>query len=133
MVDGFLLSGISLIGRAGISLFYTKYKFLKTWWKGALIVFFVWIILFAIQSALNKKGIKKRVLLINAVCLLLAIIGLYFSYADFRNALSHRWLGERFHLGVYLFWLGWIGISVYQLIKKRDNIDIYTGKEGFLP
>ena len=133
IVDGFLLSGISLIGRAGISLFYTKYTFLKTWWKGALIVFIVWIILFVIQSALNKKLIKKRVILINAACLLLAFSGLYFSYADFRNTLSHRWLGERFHLGVYLFWLGWIGISIYQLLNKKTIIDNYNGKEDLLP
>ncbi|CAA9510987.1 MAG: hypothetical protein AVDCRST_MAG96-2457, partial [uncultured Segetibacter sp.] len=34
VITGYLLSAISLVGRAGISLFYTQYQFLKTWWQG---------------------------------------------------------------------------------------------------
>jgi hypothetical protein len=120
LIDGYLLSAISLVGRTGINLFYTQYKFLKTWWKGALLVFIVWAILFTVQSYFGKRASKATSNIINCAALIIAIIGLYLSYADFRNSLSHRWLGERFHLGVYLFWLGWIAISIFMLLKKRE-------------
>ena len=51
--------------------------------------------------------------------MLIAVAGLYFSYHDFRNTLSHKLLGEGFHLGVYLFWLGWIGISIGLLFTAK--------------
>ncbi len=105
LITGYLLSAISFVGRAGISLFYTQYQFLKTWWKGALLVFIVWMTLCFIQSYLYKRASKKTSNIIQTVILMIAISGMYFSYSDFRNTLSHRWLGERFHLGVHLFWL----------------------------
>lgn len=123
LLDGYLLSAISFFGKAGISLFYTQYNFLKIWWKGALLVFIIWIFLFVVQNALSKKLSKATSNNLFAVSSLLAIIGMYFSYADFRNSLSHRWLGERFHLGVYLFWLGWIAISVYLLLEKNRALE----------
>jgi hypothetical protein len=61
-------------------------------------------------------------IIIQVVALLIAIAGLLFSYADFRHTLSHRWLGERFHLGVYLFWLVWMAICVFILLKKRVGL-----------
>jgi hypothetical protein len=33
-------------------------------------------------------------------------------------------LGERFHLGGYLFWIGWILISAYYLSKKREVANV---------
>ena len=123
---GYLLSAISFVGRAGISLFYQQYQFLKIWWKGALLVFTVWFFLFILQIFLYRKTSKPTFTIVSAVLLLSAIAGLFFSYADFRHSLSHRWLGERFHLGVYLFWLGWIAISVFILSagNNEKNINI---------
>lgn len=119
LIDGYLLSAISLVGKTGINLFYTQYKFLETWWKGALLVFIVWLILLAIQSYVHKTATRKSSSIVHAALLIIAIAGLYLSYSDFQNTLSHRWLGERFHLGVYLFWLGWIAISVFMLLHKK--------------
>lgn len=119
IITGYVLSAISLVGRAGISLFHTQYQFLKTWWKGALLVFIVWLILFTVQSILYRKVRKKASNIIQAVSLFAAVAGLYFSYSDFRNTLSHRWLGERFHLGVYMFWLGWIAITIFSALQKK--------------
>jgi len=119
LITGYLLSAISFIGRAGISLFYTRYQFLKTWWKGALLVFIVWMSLFFVQTVFYKRGSVKTSKIIQIVLLAIAIAGIFFSYSDFRNTLSHRWLGERFHLGVYLFWLGWIAITIFLALQKK--------------
>lgn len=129
IIAGYLLSAISLIGRAGISLFHTQYQFLKTWWKGALLVFIVWLALFIIQSVLYKRVSRKTSNIIQTVLLMMAIAGIFFSYTDFRNTLSHRWLGERFHLGVYLFWLGWIAITIFLALQRKPLANI-TGIQG---
>lgn len=121
LLTGYLLSSISFVGRAGINLAYTQYGFLKSWWKGALLVFIVWMILFLIQWLLLNRARKATANIVQVAALLVAVAGLFFCYSDFRNTISHRWLGERFHLGVYLFWLGWIVISVFILLSKRTE------------
>ena len=124
LIAGYLLSAISLVGRAGISLFYTQYEFLKSWWKGTLLVFIVWIALFIIQKLLFQKVSKKNSNIISAASLIIAVGGMYFSYSDFRHTLSHRWLGERFHLGVYLFWLGWIAITIFVATQRKPLTEV---------
>lgn len=119
LLAGYFLSAISLFGKAGISLFYTQYRFLRIWWKGALLVFSIWIILYLMQAIIYRSVSRATSNIMFTVVLSAAIAGIYFSYTDFRHSLSHRWLGERFHLGVYLFWLGWIAIAVFLLPKKR--------------
>ncbi len=128
LLTGYLLSAISFTGKAGISLFYTEYQFLKTWWKGALLVFVVWIVLFTILHTISKIVSKAASGIIFTVSLLTALTGLLFSYADFRNSLSHRWLGERFHLGIYLFWLGWMAIVLFLLLKKKTPFQDFAPK-----
>lgn len=121
-LTGYLLSKASLVGRVGISLFYKEYKILKVWWQSGLFVFAVWMILFFLQDWLKRKVSPNRSKLIQVGALLLALAGLFLTYQDFRNNLSHRLLGERFHLGGYLFWIGWIIISVFHLIRDtRSN------------
>ena len=122
IVAGYLLSAISWVGRIGIGLFYHEYKFLKVWWKGALIVFVVWMIVWLVQSVLRKKLTASGRNLMHGIFLMLAIAGMYFSFSDFRHTISHRWLGERFHLGVYLFWIVWIGITIYTWLPMAGNI-----------
>ena len=53
--------------------------------------------------------------------LLVCLAGLYFTFRDFRTTLSHRWLGERFHLGIYLYWIGLCIISLFFLTTKSGN------------
>ena len=113
-----------MVGKAGISLFYTQYQFLKSWWKGALLVFIAWMGVFLIQSILHRRVSKKTSNVVVTVSLIIAIIGMFYSYSDFRNTLSHRWLGERFHLGVYLFWLGWIAITIFVALERKPLHEI---------
>lgn len=119
-----LLSKASLIGRTGINLFYKEYKFLKTWWKGAFTVFIVLTLFSFLQGAAQKKLEPKKAKAIHIGCLLAALAGLYFTYYDFRHTTTHRLLGERFHLGGYLFWIGWIIISVYYLTQSKQTSEL---------
>jgi hypothetical protein len=121
VLSGILLSKPSLVGSIGINLFYKQYKFLKVWWQGALTVFAVWMLLYWIQTFLQKRYADHS-RWIQLLAILLSLAGLYFTYADFRHTTTHRWLGERFHIGAYLFWLGWIGISLYLLTESRPNV-----------
>ena len=105
-----------------------QYQFLKTWWKDALLVFIVWIVLFTILQAISRRVSKVASNIIFTVTLSIAMAGLFSSYIDFRNSLSHRWLGERFHLGVYVFWLGWIAIALFLLLKKKTLFEDFSPK-----
>ncbi|MBS1777131.1 MAG: cytochrome d ubiquinol oxidase subunit II [Bacteroidetes bacterium] len=120
VIVGYLLSSVTWIGRVGISLFYDQYQFLKVWWQAALVVFGLLLILYLLQSIIDKILTPFSAKLIHFILIISACIGLYFSYQDFRQNLSHRLLGERFHLGVYLFWFGWVCISIYFLLKKKN-------------
>lgn len=122
VIAGYLLSKASLVGRAGISLFYTQYKFLKVWWQAGLVLFAVWMLLFLLQGWAQRKLSARVSQLVQAGCLLAALVGFYFTYQDFRHNTAHRWLGERFHLGGYLFWIGWIIISAFYLTEKRKTV-----------
>ncbi len=131
-IAGYVLSKASLVGRVGISLFYRQYKFLKVWWQGGLLIFAVWMLLFFLQGLVQRKLSAKTSTLIQMGAIVAALVGLYLTYQDFRHTLSHRWLGERFHLGGYLFWVGWIIISVFYLTEKRKtqfSTELFPGKD----
>ena len=120
-IAGYLLSKASLVGKAGISLFYKQYKFLKVWWQAGLLLFVIWMLLFFLQGMAQKRLSNRAARLIHIAGIGAAFVGLYFTYQDFRHNIAHRWLGERFHLGGYLFWLGWIAISVFYLIESKNQ------------
>jgi hypothetical protein len=122
IVSGVLLSKASLVGRTGINLFYKEYKFLKIWWQGALFIFTSLLLLLLLQGLVQKIASKRMAKLVHISSIALAFIGLYFTYNDFRHTLSHRLLGERFHLGGYLFLFGWLAISFFYLLKKQPVI-----------
>jgi hypothetical protein len=119
VVAGYLLSKATLIGRTGIALFYKEYHLFRYWWKGALLIFCVWVLLFLLHHFLQRHLFRRHAALLHITAIVIAVIGLYFTYSDFRNDLSHRLLGERFHLGFYLFWIGWMLISLYYLFQRR--------------
>jgi O-antigen/teichoic acid export membrane protein len=127
--SGYMLSGASWIGRVGMSLFYQEYTFLKTWWKGALLVFAVWMFLYGVQLLVQRMASRAVAKMVNFAAIAAAFIGLYLTYDDFRHTTSHRWMGERFHIGAYLFWLGWIIISIYLLMEKK-NLEAAKHKVG---
>lgn len=119
VVAGYLLSKATLIGRTGIALFYKEYRFFRYWWKGALAVLAVWLLLFLLHHFLQKHLARRQATLLHSTALVIAVIGLYFTYRDFRYDFSHRLLGERFHLGFYLFWIGWMLIGLFYLFQNK--------------
>ena len=121
-LSGYLMSKASFIGRLGMTYVYKEYRFLKSWWKGALAVFVVWMILLIIQFVVESKLSKAKATIVHVIFILLALVGLYFTYSDFQHTTSHRWLKEKFHIGAYLFWLGWIIISAFCSVQKREGI-----------
>lgn len=132
-ISGYLLSKASLVGRVGISLFYREYKFLKIWWQGALLVFVVYCILLLVQTGVQKRTTSKIAGAVQLTAIVIALLGLYFTYADFRHTTTHRWLGERFHIGGYLFWLGWIIISLFCLLqtgKRNSSLPVSVTKRA---
>lgn len=118
VVAGYLLSKVSLVGRMGMKMFYKEYLFLRSWWKDTLLLFIVFMILFAVQGYLRQKLPVNRSNRIYIISTVLALAGLYISYDDFRHTISHHLLGERFHIGVYLFWIGWMATSIYFLVQN---------------
>jgi hypothetical protein len=119
VLSGYLMSKASFVGRLGMTFVYKEYRFLKTWWKGAVAVFIVWMILLAAQEIIQKKLPSRNALIIHAALIILALVGLYFTYSDFQHTTTHRWLKERFHIGAYLFWIGWIMICIFYIVQKR--------------
>lgn len=122
LLSGKLSSGISLVGRVGVNSFYKEYQFFKVWWQSALVCFgamlLVLLLLYLVDRAL-KDRIRKAVLL---VFFFLFLAGLYFTFRDFRTDISHRWLGERFHLGVYLYWIGFSVISLFFISTTKNEL-----------
>jgi hypothetical protein len=121
VLAGYLFSRINLIGRAGISLFYNEYRFFKSWWKGALAVFAIWLFLFCLQGFMDRRLVRGQAVLLHIAAIVIAIIGLFATYSNFRHDISHRIIGERFHLGFYLFWAGWMLISLFYLFQKKQS------------
>lgn len=122
IISGYLLSEVSLVGKIGIKFFYKEYTFLRSWYKGAAAIFVVLILLFMAQLIIIKTARKNVSQIVSVFCIAGALIGLYFTYDDFRHTLSHRWLGERFHLGAYLFWIGWIIVCLYILLQRKQLV-----------
>jgi heme A synthase len=123
-IAGVLLSKISWIGKVGIRFLYHEYKFLRVWWQGAGLVFCVLLLLFIVQGVLYRVLRPVAQIIAQIVCIAAAIAGFMVTYDDFRHNIAHRWLGERFHLGAYLFWLGWVLVSLFYITAKRRIRDI---------
>ena len=118
VVAGYLLSKVSIVGRMGMKIFYKEYLFLRSWWKDTLLMFVVLMILFSVHGYLQQKLPWNRSNKVFMISVVLALAGLYLSYDDFRHTLSHHLLGERFHIGVYLFWIGWIVTGLYYIVHN---------------
>ncbi|WP_018627840.1 hypothetical protein [Niabella aurantiaca] len=129
-LSGILTSGISLVGRVGVNTFYKNYRFFKVWWQAALVCLVLLALVTLLLYGIDKrfKG-RKRVLLL-LVFLFAFLGGLYITYSDFRNALSHRWLGERFHLGIYLYWMGFCISNLFFLLTQRTALPAATVPEA---
>lgn len=128
-VSGFLMSNMSWIGRIGINLIHKEYKFLKVWWQGALAVYVALLLLFVVQYIIQTHTHFVVGKLLHVLCFAAAIGGLYFTFSDFSNDITHRMLRDVFHVGAYLFWVGWMLISVFFLAIRRSIITNSDNKE----
>ena len=126
IISGHLMSKASLVGKAGMSLFYREYNFLKVWWQGALLVFTALIVLFVLLHFIQRKVAYNKMKTISLLALLAGILGAYFTYYDFRHTLSHRLLGERFHIGAYLFCVGWLLVAIFYFMQPNDHRSIHV-------
>lgn len=113
ILSGNLTKGVSFAGKLGINLFYKEYKFFKVWWQSALVYFAAMILVALLLSFIDKalKSTTRKMALL--VFFFAFLAGLYFTFKDFRSDLSYLLLGEHFHLGIYLYWIGACFISLF--------------------
>ncbi len=132
LLSGNLTAGVSLVGKIGINFFYKQFSFFQSWWQSSLVclalMLIVGTILFFIDRSTN--GLKRKIVLI--ACFFIFLIGLYFTFRDFRTDLTHRWLGERFHVGVYLYWIGFCIISLFFALTEKKTITTVNDTETIL-
>jgi len=123
VISGFLISKMSWLGRIGVTWFMPQYIVFKTWWKTAIILFLVQVVVLFIQWMVKRKASAKVAFFTALVFLLVGLAGLYFTYNDFQSTFTHKLMKEKFHLGFYLFWLTWIIGSLYILATKKKAPD----------
>jgi len=112
LVAGILFSKMSLMGRIGVSTFYTEYGFLKHWYKGFAAVFIVQLLLIAILWIVKRITSYKNFSIVNLAFIILGLLGLFYTYYDFTST-SHKYMNSQFHTGGYLFWAGWFVTCIY--------------------
>ncbi|MGK6351128.1 hypothetical protein [Parapedobacter sp. DT-150] len=113
-VSGVLMSQMSLVGKAGITVLYREYGIFNIWWKTATLLFAVQLVLILVLWIV-KRLLGRRLSL--AVILLLLVFGLagaYFTYLDFTTT-THRLLKANFHAGGYLVWGAWALACIYMM------------------
>ena len=125
ILSGHLTAGMSFIGHLGIGFFYKQFTFFRSWWQSAIVCFGLMVLILLAFYWIDRalQGIPRKLLF--WLFFLLFLAGLYFTYRDFRTDLTHRFLGERFHLGIYLYWIGFSIISLFFALtsKKKPLID----------
>ncbi len=115
-LQAYLITKISWIGRIGIHFFYKEYKILRSGWKTAALFFGIQLFIILLLWFIQKKFAARISYMVGGVFILLALAGLLYTYNDFQHTYTHRLLKERFHLGFYLFWSGWIISCLYFMI-----------------
>jgi len=123
-IETWLIARISFIGRVGIATVHKEYGLLRSGWKTFLLLFSIQVVIIIALAIVQKRLPQKMALVVTSALLFLGAIGLFVTYQDFLHTYTHRILKEHFHLGFYLFWLGWIGTCLFfitQLTKKRPK------------
>ncbi|MGJ7032380.1 cytochrome d ubiquinol oxidase subunit II [Niabella hirudinis] len=121
-LSGILTSGISLVGRVGVNTFYKTYRFFKIWWQAGFVCLVLLAVVAFLLYGIDKKFKGSRRLILLVIFLFAFLGGLYLTYSDFHNSLSHRWLGERFHLGIYLYWIGFCITNLFFLLTQKKTV-----------
>jgi len=117
LISGILVAQMSWLGRVGIDLLHKDYSIFKSWWQTAIAFFVIQIILDIIQFIIKKRSAKSGLFI--GIILILGLLGLYATFHDFTTNFSHKILKEKSHTGFYLFWLTWIGSSIYFMFAPK--------------
>ncbi len=116
-ISGIMMANMSWIGKVSIFLLYRDYGILKSWWKTALLLFGIQLLIIFILW-LSKRLLPNFVSVIIAILLLICVgIGAYYTYLDFTTT-SHRLLKSSFHFGGYLFWVACAMTCLYFIFGK---------------
>lgn len=118
-VSGVLIANMSWLGKIGIGFFYKEYGILKVWWKTALLLFCIQIILIVLFSIIKRVVSIRMMQGIAVISVILVGLAGYATYIDFTTT-SHKLMKTSFHAGFYLFWASMAITCVYfMIIGKR--------------
>lgn len=123
LISGILFSKMSFIGQIGITIAYKEYTILKTWWKAALLVLSIQLLVIAILWLCKRFLVYKTFVIVNLVFIILGIIGLFYTYYDFTST-SHKYMNSQFHWGGYLVWIGWFINCLYFFILRVTPLPV---------
>ncbi len=112
LISGILLSKMSFIGKIGISVAYKEYTLLKTWWKAALVVFVIQLLIIGILYITKRYYAYKNFVIVSLIVFIVGLLGLFYTYIDFTTT-SHKYMNSKFHSGGYVFWGGWFITCFY--------------------
>ncbi len=132
LISGIMISKMSFIGKIGISLVYREYSIFKTWWKTALAIFLIMLVLNLIFISCKKLFSTKSVRFVAFILIIIGILGSIYTYYDFTST-SHKYMKSSFHFGGYLFWINWFFTCFYFLFSKNKNKPETIEKEKSLP
>jgi hypothetical protein len=104
----------------GIATIHREYRLLRSGWKTFLLLFGIQIAIIITLNIIQKKVSRKSMILTASLLLGVAAIGFFITFQDFLHTYTHRLLKERFHLGFYLFWMGWMGSCIFFLANSRE-------------
>jgi len=119
-ISGVLVSQMSMVGKLGISVLYSEYGIFKIWWKTAILLFAVQLVLIAVLWLIKWLLGRRLALVTLLLALVFGLVGAYFTYLDFTTT-SHRFMKESFHSGGYLFWGAWALSCLYFMIVSRGK------------
>lgn len=119
VISGVLASKMSLIGKLAVSVTHREYSVFKTWWKTALIIFAIQIILIFILWVFKKIS-NSLGTVVSLLMLVIIGFGVYYTYLDFTET-SHKHMKMTFHSGFYLAWLGAALSCIFFIITPIKN------------
>ena len=121
LLSTYLISKISWIGKVGIATVHKEYRFLRSGWRTFALLFGIQLIVLILLNITEKKYPKRIFNIVASILLIIALLGLAVTFQDFLHTYTHRILKERFHLGFYLFWFGWIGTCIFFFVGSAKR------------
>lgn len=120
VISGILITKMSFLGRIGVHTMYREYLVFRSWYKTALLLFVVQVVLILILSICKKIMTTALTRFVSLCFIAVGAIGLFFTYTDFTTT-SHRVMKASFHWGFYIFWIGWFISCLFFLFKKSNT------------